>query len=123
MDGARTAAASAAPASGRASHGAKDKGAAATATATPPAHKARAASARIHTVLDFYLTGAKLVRRGDKVRVVIDKREYPTVRAWKPLSLTLKPGVHHITIDLLDRRGTKVRNALNRSDRTFTLRN
>ncbi|GAC1345774.1 MAG: hypothetical protein NVSMB23_22370 [Myxococcales bacterium] len=71
-------------------------------------------------VLDFYLSNAKLVRRGYRVRVVIDKKEYPTVRAWKPVRLDrLRPGTHHVTIDLLDRRGNKVRSLHARTDRTF----
>ena len=69
------------------------------------------------------LSAARLVRRGYRVRVVIDKKEYPTIRSWKPLRLDrLKPGVHHATIDLLDRRGTKTHTALNRTDRVFLIR-
>lgn len=80
------------------------------------------AKARPHAVLDFYLSGAKLVRRGYRVRVVIDKKEYPTVRAWKPVRLDrLRAGAHRITIDLLDRRGNKVRDLQGRTDRTFSL--
>jgi len=72
-------------------------------------------------VLDFYLSGAKLARRGDKVRVVLDKRELPLITDWKPLPLkrAARAGAHKITIDLLDRRGTKVKNAVNRTDRVF----
>jgi hypothetical protein len=75
------------------------------------------------TALDFYLSGAQLKPHGraDKVRVVIDKRELPMIRAWKPMKLPLKPGRNHLTIDLLDRRSTKVKNAVNRTDRTITL--
>jgi hypothetical protein len=93
----------------------------------PPKPPAPAANAgvrrkqpRPQVQLDFFLSGARLVRRGYRVRVVIDKKEYPTIRSWKPLRLDrLKPGVHHATIDLLDRRGTKTQSALNRTDRVF----
>lgn len=71
-------------------------------------------------VLDFYLSGAKLARRGDKVRVVLDKRELPLATEWKPVPLKrARAGAHRITIDLLDRRGLKVKNAVNRTDRNF----
>jgi hypothetical protein len=93
----------------------------------PPAPAARAGlrrkEPRPHVQLDFFLSAARLVRRGYRVRVVIDKKEYPTIRSWKPLRLDrLKPGVHHATIDLLDRRGTKTHTALNRTDRVFLIR-
>ena len=80
------------------------------------------AKAHPRAILDFYLSGARLVRRGYRVRVVIDKKEYPTLRAWKPLRLDrLRPGLHRVTIDLLDRRGNKVRGLQAHSDRTFSL--
>lgn len=86
----------------------------------PPPDGARK---RTRPLLDFFVANARLVRHGARVRVVVDKKEYPTVRAWKPVRLDpLKPGEHHVSIDLLDRRGTKVRNALTRNDRTFVLR-
>jgi hypothetical protein len=74
-------------------------------------------------VLDFFLSGATLKPRGrgDKLRLVVDKKELPLVREWKPVRLKLGPGAHRLTVDLLDRRGTKVRNAVNRTDRSFTL--
>jgi hypothetical protein len=74
-------------------------------------------------VLDFFLSGATLKKRGrgDKLRLVVDKKELPLVREWRPVPLKLKAGEHHLTVDLLDRRGTKVRNAVNRTDRAFTL--
>jgi hypothetical protein len=73
-------------------------------------------------LLDFFLAGAKLKQgAGAKVRVVLDKKELPLVRAWEPMLLTLAPGEHRITIDLLDRHGTKVTNAVNRSDRRVTV--
>jgi hypothetical protein len=94
------------------------------APADPPAPAAHAGvrrkEPRPHVQLDFFLSAARLVRRGYRVRVVIDKKEYPTIRSWKPLRLDrLKPGVHQATIDLLDRRGTKTHTALNRTDRVF----
>lgn len=96
---------------------AEAKGGRAAAKPVPGAHK------RTRPVLDFFVSNARLVRHGARVRLVVDKKEYPTVRAWKPVRLDpLKPGQHHVSIDLLDRRGTKVRNALNRNDRTFVLR-
>jgi hypothetical protein len=97
------------------------------APANPPVPAARAGlrgkQPRPHVQLDFFLSAAHLVRRGYRVRVVIDKKEYPTIRSWKPLRLDrLRPGVHHATIDLLDRRGTKTHTALNRTDRAFLIR-
>ncbi len=75
-------------------------------------------------LLDFFLSGATLRPRGrgDKLRLVVDKKELPLVREWKPVPLKVKAGEHRLTVDLLDRRGTKVRNAVNRTDRSFTLR-
>jgi hypothetical protein len=74
-------------------------------------------------VLDFYLANGKLARRGDKVRVVLDRRELPLVTEWKPLHLRrARAGQHRISIDLLNRRGLKVKNAVNRTDRAFTSR-
>ena len=71
-------------------------------------------------VLDFFLSGARLARRGDKLRIVLDRRELPLATEWKPLLLRrAHGGAHKITIDLLDRRGLKVRNAVNRTDRGF----
>lgn len=72
-------------------------------------------------VLDFYLANGRLARRGDKVRVVLDRRELPLLTEWKPFLLRrARGGAHKITVDLLDRRGLKVKNAVNRSDRAFT---
>jgi hypothetical protein len=71
-------------------------------------------------VLDFYLSNARLARRGDKVRIVLDKRELPLITEWKPQHLRrARFGAHRITIDLLSRRGVKVKNAVNRTDRAF----
>jgi hypothetical protein len=55
------------------------------------------------------------------VRVVLDKKELQLVNAWRPRPLgKLRPGAHHITIDLLDRLALKVPGPLNRTDRRFT---
>jgi hypothetical protein len=66
------------------------------------------------------VSGARLARRGDKVRIVLDKRELPLTTEWKPVPLRrARAGAHRLTIDLLDRRGLKVKNAVNRTDRAF----
>ena len=60
-------------------------------------------------------------RRGDKIRIVLDKRELPLITEWKPQALRrAHSGTHHLTIDLLNRKGLKVKNAVNRTDRAFT---
>ncbi|HUJ24437.1 MAG TPA: hypothetical protein VLW85_00350 [Myxococcales bacterium] len=72
--------------------------------------------------LDFYLANARLARRGDKLRVVLDRRELPLLTEWKPFPLRrARGGTHRITIDLLNRKGLKVKNAVNRTDRVFTV--
>jgi hypothetical protein len=82
--------------------------------APAPKHRARPPA------LDFYLWHAKLGRRSYKVRVVLDRAELQLVKAWEPRRLPrLRPGRHHISIDLLDRRALKVPGALNRTDRAF----
>jgi hypothetical protein len=82
--------------------------------------KAAVHAAAEHPLLDFYLSNVKLGRRGDKVRVVLDRRELPLVTEWKPQHLhRARPGPHKLTIDLMNRRGLKVKNAANRTDRTF----
>ena len=74
-------------------------------------------------VLDFYLANAKLARRGDKIRIVLDRRELPLITEWKPQHLRrARSGVHKLTIDILSRKGLKVKNAVNRTDRVFTAR-
>ena len=71
-------------------------------------------------LLDFYLSHAHLARRGAKVRVVLDRRELPLVTEWKPLTLRrARWGAHHVTIDLLSRKGVLVKNAVNRTHRAF----
>lgn len=73
-----------------------------------------------HPVLDFYLSNSKLARRGDKLRVVLDRRELPLVTEWKPQRLRhARPGPHKLTIDLMNRKGLKIKNAANRTDRAF----
>jgi hypothetical protein len=72
-------------------------------------------------VLDFYLANGRLGRRGDKVRIVLDRRELPLMTEWKPQHLRrARGGAHKLTIDLLNRRGLKVKNGFNRTDRVFT---
>ena len=74
-------------------------------------------------VLDFYLANARVGRRGDKVRVVLDRRELPLLTDWKPLHLRrAHRGAHRVTVDLLSRRGLDVKNALNRNERSFQVR-
>ena len=71
-------------------------------------------------VLDFYLAHGRLSRRGDKLRIVLDRRELPLIVEWKPQHLRrARRGAHRITIDLLNRRGLTVKNAVNRTDRSF----
>jgi len=73
--------------------------------------------------LDFYVSNTQLGRRAAKVRVVLDKAELPLVTTWEPKKLArLKPGEHRITIDLLDSKGQKAANTLNRTDRTFLVK-
>lgn|GEM_PF-1585383 len=82
----------------------------------PPPHLARTQTGPVH--LDFYLSNARLARRGDKIRLVLDRRELPLGVKWEPIALRLRgAGPHKLSIDLLDRRGRKVKNALNRTDR------
>ncbi|HEX4384426.1 MAG TPA: hypothetical protein VH083_15800 [Myxococcales bacterium] len=77
-----------------------------------------------HPVLDFYLSNARLNRRGDKLKVVLDRRELPLVTEWKPQHLRrARPGPHKLTVDLMNRKGLKVKNAVNRTDRAFTAGN
>lgn len=74
-------------------------------------------------VLDFYLAHGKLARRGDKLRIVLDRRELPLIVEWKPQPLRrAHHGAHHVTIDLLNRRGLTVKNAVNRTDRAFSVK-
>lgn len=91
--------------------GAPQQEAAAAADPTPGADR---------PVLDFYLSNAKLSRRGDKLRIVLDKRELPLITEWKPQHLRrAHRGTHRVTIDLLNRKGLLVKNAVNRTDRIF----
>ena len=80
----------------------------------PPAGANRA-------VVDFYLSNARVGRRGDKVRIVLDRRELPLVTEWKPQTLRRAHGTHRIVIDLLNRKGLRVTNAINETDRVFTV--
>ena len=73
-------------------------------------------------VLDFYLTNGKLGRRGDKILIVLDRRELPLITDWKPHPLRrAHRGTRRISIDLLNRKGVKVHNAVNQTDRVFTV--
>jgi len=73
-------------------------------------------------VLDFYFANGKLGRRGDKVKIVLDRRELPLITDWKPHPLRRgHRGKRRITIDLLNRRGLKVNNVVNQTDRVFTV--
>jgi hypothetical protein len=73
-------------------------------------------------VLDFYFANGKLGRRGDKVKIVLDRRELPLITDWKPQPLRrVHRGTRRVTIDLLNRRGVKVNNVVNRTDRVFTV--
>jgi hypothetical protein len=73
-------------------------------------------------VLDFYFANGKLGRRGDKIRIVLDRRELPLITDWRPHPLRRAyKGTRRITIDLLNRKGLKVNNVVNRTDRAFTV--
>jgi hypothetical protein len=73
-------------------------------------------------VLDFYFANGKLGRRGDKVKIVLDRRELPLITDWRPHPLRrAHRGTRRISIDLLNRRGLKVNNVVNRTDRVFTV--
>jgi hypothetical protein len=92
------------------------------ADAGPPPEKQKRVSE--HPVLDFYLSNSKLARRGDKLKVILDRRELPLVTEWKPQHLRrARPGPHKLTVDLLNRKGLKVKNAINRTDRAFVAGN
>ncbi|MFN2547402.1 MAG: hypothetical protein ABR567_08225 [Myxococcales bacterium] len=74
-------------------------------------------------VLDFYLANGRVARRGDKIRVVLDRRELPLLTEWKPHPLRrARRGTHKVSIDILNRKGLKVKNAVNRTDRVFTVK-
>jgi len=72
-------------------------------------------------VVDFYLSNARVGRRGDKVRIVLDRRELPLVTEWRPQSLRRAHGTHRIVMDLLNRKGLRVTNAINETARVFTI--
>jgi hypothetical protein len=73
-------------------------------------------------ILDFYFANGKLGRRGDKIQIVLDRRELPLITDWKPHPLRrAHKGTRRITIDLLNRKGLAVHNAVNRTDRVFTV--
>ena len=72
-------------------------------------------------VVDFYLSNARIGRRGDKVRIVLDRRELPLLTEWKPHPLRRAHGTHRIAVDLLNRKGLRMTNAINEVDRVFTV--
>jgi len=73
-------------------------------------------------VLDFYFSNGKLGRRGDKVKIVVDRRELPLITDWKPLLLRrAHRGTRRISIDLINRKGVKVHNVVNQTDRVFNV--
>ncbi|MFL5292716.1 MAG: hypothetical protein ACJ783_07475 [Myxococcales bacterium] len=93
------------------------------ATGSEDATDAQGAKKPEMPTLDFYVSNGQLGRRTAKVRVVLDKSEMPLMVKWEPRRLArLKPGEHRLTIDLLDGKGQKVANALNRTDRTFVVK-
>jgi hypothetical protein len=70
--------------------------------------------------LDFYLSNAKVGRRSYKVYVELDRAELQLVKSWEPRRLPrLRPGRHHIVIDLLDPLALQVHGPVNRTARTF----
>lgn len=87
---------------------------AAPAQTARPAHRPRPPS------LDFYLSNAKVGRRSYKVYVELDRAELQLVKSWEPRRLPrLRPGRHHIVIDLLDPLALQVHGPVNRTARTF----
>ena len=69
---------------------------------------------------DFYLSNAKLGRRSYKVYVELDRAELQLVKSWEPRRLPrMRPGRHHIVVDLLDPRASQVHGPVNRTTRTF----
>lgn len=70
--------------------------------------------------LDFYVSNAKLGRRSYKVYVEVDRAELQLVKSWEPRRLPrLRPGRHHIIIDLLDSWAQQVHGPVNRTSRAF----
>jgi len=51
-----------------------------------------------------------------------DAEALPIRTNARVLGARLKPGEHRITIDLMDSKGQKAANALNRTDRTFLVK-
>lgn len=91
-------------------------------TQSAPSEASQSSPGANRPVLDFYFSNGKLGRRGDKVRIVLDRRELPLITDWKPHPLRrAHKGTRRITIDLLNRKGLKVNNAVNRTDRVFTV--
>lgn len=91
----------------------------APASAPPPAPAKPVRRPRPPT-LDFYLSNAKLGRRSYKVYAELDRAELQLVKSWEPRRLPrLRPGRHHIIVDLLDPRALQVHGPVNRTTRAF----
>ena len=72
-------------------------------------------------MVDFYLTGAKLSPKGDKVKMVVDGKE-SLLTKWEPTYLeNLADGAHTISLDLLDAKGNPISNVFNHTERQFTV--
>ena len=83
-------------------------------TPAQPAHRPRPPT------LDFYVSNAKLGRRSYKVYVELDRAELQLVKAWEPRRLPrMRPGRHHIVVDLLDPMASQVHGPVNRTARAF----
>ena len=55
------------------------------------------------------------------MKIVLDRRELPLITDWKPLLLRrTHRGARRISIDLINRKGVKVHNVVNQTDRVFT---
>jgi hypothetical protein len=86
----------------------------ATTPAAQPGHRPRPPA------LDFYVSNAKLGRRSYKVYVELDRAELQLVKAWEPRRLPrMRPGRHHIVVDLLDPMASQVHGPVNRTARAF----
>jgi hypothetical protein len=89
-------------------------------TPAPAPQPAQTARRPRPPALDFYLSNARLSRRSYKVYVELDRAELQLVKSWEPRRLPrLRPGRHHIIVDLLDRMAQQVHGPVNRTTRTF----
>lgn len=72
-------------------------------------------------MVDFWLKGAKLGPKDDKVKMVVDGKE-TLITAWKPQFLeNLPDGKHTISLELLDKKGAPVANTFNKTEREFSI--